>query len=151
MRHPHQFAPFSPICAILAYAPFSPMRHSHQFAIRPGQVVGVELANSRLDYGREALFRMQEEMGIDMTPVEFIAKDLAKCDFAEFSHIFVSSVCFQDNLLRTVAKKCSEGENFRILMSLKELPLQPFLAKVSSNTASSSASTSPFPHIPLLS
>lgn len=84
-------------------------------------------------------------MGIDMSPVEFIAEDLAKCDFATFSHIFVSSVCFQDNLLRTVARKCSEGENFRILMSLKELPLQSFLAKVS---ISSGTKTSSFSRMP---
>jgi hypothetical protein len=47
--------------------------------------------------------------------------------YADASHVFVSSVCFDDALLRKIASNLGQSDHFRVMVSLRQLPIQPHL------------------------
>jgi len=103
----------------------------HVAASQPNirKAVGIELSQTRTDYAREALHNL-DDLAVPRCEVEFREQDIQSADMRDATHVFTSSVCFGGHLLRSIAQKCAESESFRVLLSLRELPLQPYLVKI---------------------
>lgn len=94
------------------------------------KAVGIEMSETRLDYGRGALEQLEsqaEERGFKISPVEFVCDNIENADLSEVSHLFVSSVCFDDRVLRCVSAKLAASPSFKLLVTLRSIPLQPHL------------------------
>ena len=51
----------------------------------------------------------------------------ADVDVSGCTHAFMSSVCFDDRVLRAVSEKLAAAPGFRLLVTLRSIPLQPHL------------------------
>jgi hypothetical protein len=51
----------------------------------------------------------------------------ADVDVGGCTHAFMSSVCFDDRVLRAVSEKLAAAPGFRLLVTLRSIPLQPHL------------------------
>ena len=90
------------------------------------RAVGVELSATRLEYGEVALQRLRQ-LNATICPVELREGDIGDNTYPDATHAFVSSVCFDDALLRKIARNLGLNANFRVMVSLRQLPIQPYL------------------------
>ena len=90
------------------------------------KAVGIELSPTRLEYATLAHERLQAA-GVAMCPVELREGNIEQDIYRDATHVFVSSVCFDDVLLRKIAANLGASPAFRVLVSLRQLPIQPHI------------------------
>eukprot|EP00802_Teleaulax_amphioxeia_P020082 Tamp_20349.p2 GENE.Tamp_20349~~Tamp_20349.p2 ORF type:complete len:125 (-),score=14.00 Tamp_20349:157-531(-) len=62
-----------------------------------------------------------------MCPVELREGNIEQDIYRDATHVFLSSVCFDDVLLRKIAANLGGNATFRVMVSLRQLPIQPHL------------------------
>lgn len=97
------------------------------------KAVGIELSPTRLEYGELAHEKLAAG-GAVMCPTEMREGNVEDNIYQDATHVFVSSVCFDDFLLRKIAQHLGESDNFRVLVSLRQLPIQPYLVLLGRTT-----------------
>jgi hypothetical protein len=90
------------------------------------QAVGIELSPTRLEYGFMAYDKLVERESA-MCPVAMREGNVQDDVYSNYTHFFLSSVCFDDFLLRKIASNLGKSAHFRVLVSLRQLPIQPHL------------------------
>jgi hypothetical protein len=97
------------------------------------KAVGIELSPTRLEYG-ELAYEKLAAGGTVMCPTEMRQGNVEDKIYQDATHVFVSSVCFDDFLLRKIAENLGESDSFRVLVSLRQLPIQPHLVLLGRTT-----------------
>lgn len=103
-------------------------------AAKVDKLVGVELSPTRLDYATLALEQLRPQLtrqakgGVTAPDcIHFREENIAEANLQDATHVFTSSVCFDDALLRRIAASLAKAPSFQVLVSLRSLPLQPYL------------------------
>ncbi|KAI8474657.1 MAG: hypothetical protein J3K34DRAFT_491686 [Monoraphidium minutum] len=97
-----------------------------------GEAVGLELSDSRLEQA-EAAAEVLSGLGVPLRPARFVRADLATCDLdavAGATHYFMCSTAFGAALCRSLAARLACSPRFRVLVTSRPLPPQPYLMKV---------------------
>mmetsp|Transcript_32277 Transcript_32277/g.67912 ORF Transcript_32277/g.67912 Transcript_32277/m.67912 type:complete len:316 (+) Transcript_32277:1410-2357(+) len=108
--------------------------------------VGVELVGARHEAALAALDMICSERDNALkTPTTFLKADLCELErfiqvpladevhLGDLTHVYLSSVCFDDYLLRTIARTLGSPElcpNIQAAVSLRELPSNPYLTEI---------------------
>jgi len=92
------------------------------------RAVGVELAASRINIGKQALNKLISQGLLPSgKKLELIEGDMTKAKLDDATVIFMDSVLFSDELLTTMAKNMSRAKNLRrLVMITKALPNNPW-------------------------
>jgi len=91
------------------------------------RAVGVELAASRVAVGKAARKRMEEQGLLQGRTLDLREQDMAQADYADATVVYMDSVFYSDELLKTVAERLSRAKNLRgIVMIMKGLPPNPW-------------------------
>ena len=106
---------------------------------------GVELIGAKhaaAEHTLAALQKSQPEPPLLRSPVSLLKGDVieleslaAKTTLSELTHAYTCSVCFDDFLLRKMAKSLGDRKafpRFQALVSLRQLPSQPHLTRIGS-------------------
>ena len=92
------------------------------------KAVGVELAASRVNIGKQALSRMVEQglLPPDKT-LELHDQDMTQAFLDDATVVYMDSVFFSDELLATMARRMSRAKGLRtVIMITKGLPANPW-------------------------
>ena len=92
------------------------------------KAVGVELATSRVEIGKAAQgFMAREGLLPPEKTLELREQDMAVTDLSDATLVYMDSVFYSEELLKTVARHLSRARNFRsLVMIMKGLPPNPW-------------------------
>ena len=92
------------------------------------KAVGAELAGSRVQIG-QAAHKLMLDQGLlkDGKRLELYEQDMTKTNLDDATVVFMDSVFFSDDLLKTVAKRMARAKHLRsVVMIMKGLPANPW-------------------------
>lgn len=90
---------------------------------------GVELSATRVEQAEEAL-NLLKAAGLPLRPVEFIHGDIATTQYNDGTHFYLCSTGFKSMLCRKIAERVSKLPNFKVLVTSRQLPNQPYLRRL---------------------
>mmetsp|Transcript_1534 Transcript_1534/g.2821 ORF Transcript_1534/g.2821 Transcript_1534/m.2821 type:complete len:380 (+) Transcript_1534:318-1457(+) len=98
---------------------------------RAGRSVGLEMSQVRHRHALEAAARMQARGFYTGDRALLLCEDFMQTDFLdEASHVFMCNTCYTEGLSVEVARRCMNNPNFRVMVTTRELPYQPYLRKI---------------------
>jgi hypothetical protein len=92
------------------------------------KAVGAELAGSRVQIGQAAHKLMLDQGLLKVGKrLELYEQDMTQTNLDDATVVFMDSVFFSDDLLKTVAKRMARAKNLRsVVMIMKGLPANPW-------------------------
>ncbi|BDU74619.1 hypothetical protein [Mesoterricola silvestris] len=91
------------------------------------RAVGVELASSRVAVALAARKALEERGLLAGRTLDLREQDMAQADYGDATLVYMDSVFYSDELLRTVAQRLSRAKKLRtIVMIMKGLPPNPW-------------------------